>query len=201
MPAGRYVVLGGDGGPVGTEAFRCAPGPMGWRYFSEIETTEHGLHHEVVDIAVDADWRPARVRINTGEHEVLLGPSGSSLVGYLDRRRVELAWGPGWHLDYLTPATNLITTKLLPGTAEIDVVLFEPLSLDPQLVRQRYEFIDDEEVDTRVGRFAATRWRCTSLDGGWTGDLWVAGDVVVSCEGIFELERYEPGANGPVPLA
>ena len=36
MPQGNYTVLD-DGPPVGTESFRCAPGPMGWRSFSEID--------------------------------------------------------------------------------------------------------------------------------------------------------------------
>jgi hypothetical protein len=34
MPFGRYTVFGDSGEPVGTEEFRTAHGPMGWRYFS-----------------------------------------------------------------------------------------------------------------------------------------------------------------------
>ena len=40
MPFGRYTVFRDGGEPVGTEEFRAAPGPMGWRYFSEVETKE-----------------------------------------------------------------------------------------------------------------------------------------------------------------
>ncbi|HEV8563807.1 MAG TPA: putative glycolipid-binding domain-containing protein [Actinomycetota bacterium] len=199
MPSGRYVVLGDDGEPVGTEDFRCAPGPAGWRYFSEIDTIEHGAHHEIVDVAVDADWRPVRLRVDTGAHDLLLEGAGDALAGFRDRARVEHAWGSETHLDYLTPATNLITTKRLTGTAEIQVLFVEPFTLEARPARQRYELLGEERVDTPVGRFDSTRWRYTALDSGWTGDLWVAGDVVVAYEGTFRLESYDPGAKGPRP--
>jgi hypothetical protein len=179
MPVGTYTIFGEDGQPVGTEAFRCAPGPMGWRYVSEIDTSEHGQHHEVLDIVVDADWRIVRLRIDTGEHQVLLEPSGDE------------------HLDYLTPATNLITTKRLTGTAELEVVSIEPLTLEQTRERQRYELQGPEVVYTPVGRFDAVRWTYTSLDSGWSSDLWVADDVVVRYDRIFELQVYDPGASGP----
>jgi len=35
---------------------------MGWRYFSDVATSVPAPHVEVVDVAVDAGWRPARVR-------------------------------------------------------------------------------------------------------------------------------------------
>jgi len=197
MPVGTYTIIGEDGEPVGTEAFRCAPGPIGWRYVSEIDTVEHGQHHEVVDIVVDADRRIVRVRIDTGEHQLLLEPHDDALVGWRDDEPLDVAWGPDDHLDYLTPVTNLITTERLTGTTEIDVVFIEPFTLEPVRRRQRYELHGDEEVQTPVGRFAATRWTYTSLDDGWTSDLWVAGDVVVRYERIFELIEYDPGASGP----
>jgi hypothetical protein len=197
MPAGTYTIIGGDGKPVGTEVFRCAPGPMGWRYFSEIDTAEHGQHHEIVDVVVDTDWRIVRMRIDTGEHELLLEPSAGTLIGSRDGEPLELPWGPEDHLDYLTPAANLITTQRLTDTSEIEVVFVEPLTLEPVRDRQRYELHGEEEVQTPVGRFAATRWTYTSIDDGWTSDLWVAGDVVVRYDRIFELIAYDPGANGP----
>jgi len=89
MPQGTYTVFD-DGPPVGTESFRCAPGPMGWRSFSEIDTAVPAPHHEIVDVAVDNDWRIARVRIDTGEHDVLLEPRGDVLTGFRDRRPIEI---------------------------------------------------------------------------------------------------------------
>ncbi len=201
MPAGRYAVIGDDGSRIGTEEFRCAPGPMGWRYFSDIQTSEPTAHVETFDVVVDADWRPVRIRADTGGHQILLEPHGALLQGTRDGVATELPWAPDRHLDYLTPATNLITTRRLTGTAEIDVVFLAPVTLEPTLVRQRYERKADEDVDTPVGRFAATRWTYTSLDDGWTSDLWVAGDTVVRYDRLFELEWYEAGASGPQPLS
>jgi hypothetical protein len=197
MPVGRYTIIGDDGSPVGTEAFRCAPGPLGWRYVSEIETIEHGDHRETVDVAVDASWRIARLRIETGEHSVLLEPREGALAGSMDGVPVEFAWGPDDHLDYLTPVTNLITARRLTGTAEIDVLFLAPVTLEPSRVRQRYEHVGVDTAETPVGRFEATRWRYTALDSGWTSDLWVAGDVVVRYDRVFELDDYEAGATGP----
>ena len=104
------------------------------------------------------------------------------------------------HLDYFTPATNLITTKRLDDTAEIDVVFLAPVTMEPSRERQRYEFGGPDEVETPSGRFSATRWTFTALDSGWTAELWVAGDVVVAYDRLFELTEYEAGASGAHPL-
>ena len=203
MPFGRYTVFGDDGSAVGTEEFRSAPGPMGWRSFSEIETTDPVPHHETLDVAVDASWRIARVRIRNPEHEVLLEPSdgGNVLAGWLDRIPIEILYGPEMHLDVFTPATNAISVRRLAGTADIDVVYLAPYTLEPSRVRQRYELIGDERVGTPVGAFDAVRWRFTALDSGWTSDLWVAGELVVRYERLFELAWLDPGASGPRPIA
>ena len=201
MPFGRYTVFGEDGDPAGTEEFRCAPGPMGWRYFAEIQTADPVPHHETVDVAVDADWRIARVRIQNPEHEVLLEPGSGVLTGWLDRRPVEIPYGLDMHLDVFTPATNAISAQRLFGTAEIDVVYLAPYTLEPSRVGQRYERIGDERVETPVGAFDARRGRFTALDSGWTSDRWVAGDIVVRYERLFTLEWLDPGASGPRPIA
>jgi Putative glycolipid-binding len=200
MPSGTYTIVGDDGSPVGTETFRCAPGPMGWRYVSEIETTEHGPHRETVDVAVDAAWRIARFRVATGAHELQLERDGDRLTGVRDGDPLDVPFAAQTHLDYLTPATNLITTRRLPDTAEVDVVFVEPYTLVPSRERQRYERGGEEPTETPVGTFAATRWGYTSLASGWSSDLWVAGDVIVRYDRIFELVAYEPGANGPRPV-
>lgn len=200
MPAGRYTVMDGDGNPVGTEDFRCAPGPMGWRYFSDIRTSDPEPHREIVDLAVDAAWRPVRTRVDTGSHEILLTTETDRLAGFRDRAPIEIAFGPEIHLDYLSPCFDAVTANRLSGTSEIEVVYLEAVTCEPRMERQRYELFGDEEVTTPVGRFAARRWRYTVLPTGWTRDLWVAGDVVVRYEGLFEMESYEPGASGPVPV-
>jgi hypothetical protein len=194
-------VIGDDGSPVGSETFRCAPGPAGWRYVSEVDTDEHGPHRATVDVAVDAAWRIARFRVQTEQgHQLLLEPRGGSLVGYRDGQPLTLPWADGDHLDYLTPATNLITCRRLEGTTEIDVVFVDPFSLEATRDRQRYQLLGPDQVDTPAGRFEATRWRYTALMSGWTSELWVAGDVVVRYDRIFELTEYDPGSTGPRPM-
>jgi hypothetical protein len=200
MPAGAYSVFDGDGSVEGTEDFRCAPGPMGWRYFSEVDTAEPVPHHETIDVAVDADWRPVRLRIDSGAHHILLEADGDRLSGFRDRLPIETPWHQEMHLDYLSPAFNAITCRRLTDTTEIEVVFVDPYTLEPRVVRQRYDLRGDEEVETPAGTFDATRWTYTELDGGWTSELWCAQDVVVRYERLFRLERYEAGASGPRPV-
>jgi hypothetical protein len=199
MPVGTYHVLRPDGSVEATEDFRCAPGPAGWRYFSEVDTAEPVEHHETIDVAVDADWRPVRLRVDTGGHQLLLEAGGDRLSGWRDGQPLETPWHPEMHLDYLSPSFNAITCRRLHDTAEIEVVFVEPYTLEPRVVHQRYELLGDEDVETPVGTFAATRWTYTALDSGWTSELWCARDVVVRYERLFRLERYEAGASGPRP--
>jgi hypothetical protein len=191
--------MDGDGKPVGTEDFRCAPGPAGWRYFSEVRTEDPSPHEEIVDLAVDAGMRPVRTRIETGSHRLLLSADGDRLIGERDGIRCELRWGQERHLDYLSPCYNAVTANRIGSTTEIDVVYLEPVTLEPNDERQLYELIGDEEVETPVGSFEARRWRYTSLSSGWTRELWIAGDVVVRFDGLYELDRYEAGASGVAP--
>lgn len=169
---------------------------MGWRYFSDVDTTDPTPHRAVVDVVVGSDWRIARVRIDTGEHQLLLEPRGNVLTGFRDGAEIEIPYGPDVHLDYFTPATNVVTTRRLARTSEIDVVYLAPLTLEPSRLRQRYELHGSEQVETPVGRFGSTRWTFTDLDSGWTADLWVAGDTVVAFDRLFELSWYEAGASG-----
>jgi hypothetical protein len=178
---------------------------MGWRYFSEIQRDEPTPHRETVDVVVDASWGIVRARIETGSHAILFEPSGGLLTGLRDGEHVEVPWGTETHLDYLSPAFNAITARRLEDSPaegrarEIDVVYLEPVTLEPIRMRQRYELVRREHVDTPTGRFLAARWGYTALATGWTSELWVADDVVVRYDRAFELISYEPGASGPVP--
>ena len=202
MPIGRYSVMDGDGNAVGTEDFRSAPGPAGWRYFSDIQTIVPEPHHEVVDLVADSGWRPVRTRINTGSHEILLMAESERLTGYRDGLALEVAWGPDVELDYASPAYNVVTAHRLGSrTAEFDVVFLQQLTCQPVMERQRYEHLGEEDVATPAGRFASVRWRYTAIPSGWSRKLWIAGDVVVRYDGLYELESYDPGASGPPPLA
>lgn len=200
MPMGRYRVMDGEGHPVGTEEFRCAAGPAGWRYFSRVETLLPEPHEEVIDLVVDAAWRPLRLRIDAGEHHLSVAVEDGRLSGVRDAEEIDLPFGPTTELDYLSPAFNAVTARHVDRTAEFDVVYLEPFTCRPVLERQRYELLGDDEAATPVGRFAARRWRYTSLRAGWTSTFWVAADVVVAYEGVFALEELDPGPGGPFAL-
>jgi hypothetical protein len=81
------------------------------------------------------------------------------------------------------------------------VIYLEPVTCEPREERQRYELLGEDDVDTPVGTFRARRWRYTSLSSGWTNELWIAGDVVVRFEDLYELESYDAGATGARPVS
>src|ERR687891_1279416 len=127
------------------------------------------------------------------------GRVGGKPLWNVDGDPVQIEWGPDLYLDYLSPAFSAATANRLGGAADIEVVCLEPVTCRPRRERHRYELLGEEEIATPVGRFSARRWRYTSLPTGWTRSLWVAGDLVVSYEGLFELAAYEPGQSGPFP--
>lgn len=186
---------------MGTEEFRTARAPAGWRYFATIRTSVPEPHTETVDVVVADDGSLVRVHIDTGTANVLLAPSGDAISGTRNGEPIELRWGPDRHLDYLSPCFNAISAARLDGTAEIDVLYLDPVTCDPRDVRQRYEWLGEERIATPVGPFEAGAWRYTALDSGWSRRLWAAGDIVVAYEDLFELIEYEPGQTGPFPLA
>src|SRR5919106_1740658 len=189
--------MDGSGRPVGREEFRCAPGPAGWRWFSTIQADEPTPHEELVDYVVDASWRPVRLRIDSGAHQLLIASDRGAFRGMRDGQPIELPLRED--LDYLSPSFNAVTANRLGGTGEIEVVYFDPVTLEPSLMPQRYEFLGEEIVETPVGSFETRAWRYTALGSGWSRPLWVAGDIVVAYEDVFELSEYEPGPNGPFP--
>src|SRR3989442_13857749 len=99
MPSGRYLVLGEDGGREGQESFRCAPGPAGWRYFSEITGPREGS----VDLVVGAAWDILRVRFRSPAGELLLEASGDRLAGRRNGEPLEYRWRPELHVDAFSP--------------------------------------------------------------------------------------------------
>jgi hypothetical protein len=199
MPTGAYSIVN-DGVHLGTEEFRSAPGPMGWRYVSTIETTAPTPHRETVDLVADASWRPVRMRVETGDHELVLQRESDRLIGHRDGEPLELDLDDR-ELDYLSPAFNAVTAMRYARTVEFDVWFFDPVTIAPRPMRQRYEHRGLDVVETPAGRFGAIRWGYEALDTGYAAEFWTAGDVVVRYTNYLELERYEPGLSGAVPLA
>jgi hypothetical protein len=178
----------------GTEQFRCAPGPMGWRYFSTVQDTRGTTN---VDLSVDASWRPVRVRIQTPEHHLLLSARGS----ILDDEQPDVTFEPGSQtVDFPSPCFPLATARRLGGSGEIDVVSLDPGTLQPSTERHRFDAGADEEIATPIGRFVARAYRHIAPRAHSSRALWIAGDVVVAGGGL-ELAAYDPGGRGPRPLS
>lgn len=199
MPVGRYTVMEGSGRPVGTEEFRCAPGPAGWRYVSSIRTNDPEPHSEIVDFVVDGAWRPVRLRIDTESHQLLFAAQSERLAGTRDGEPVDEPFGSDVEIDYLSPCFNAVTARRLGRTAEFEVLYLEPVTCEPVRMRQRYELLGKERIDTPVGAFDATAWRYAELGSGTSKRFWAAGEIVLAYEGLFELAEYDPGPRGPFP--
>jgi hypothetical protein len=202
VPGGTYTLFGDTGQPIGTEEFRCAPGMAGWRCFSTQRMTHPNEHEEIVDISVDSEWNPFRLRIGTGSHHLILQRENDGrFAGARDDEELDMAGITDF--DYRSPVFNAVTANrlLVAGIerADLEVTWVEPVTLELSIAPQRYERTGHEEVDTPSGRFAADRWHFTSLDSDWSGDLWVAEDVTVAYPQVAELSIYDPGA-GPKPL-
>lgn len=203
MPIGRYHLLDGAGHHVASEDFRCAPGPMGWRYVGTVQRVPPSAVEEIVDLSVDAHWQPVRLRIEATGHTLLIGVRDGRLGGMLDRSPMELPWNDRALLHYGSPcflvaAANRLAAATEP--ADVDIVLIEPPTLYPMRARFRYAPGPEEIVHTPAGSFRGRRWTLSSGEGGDRA-LWVAGDVVLGAEGLVELVAMEPGATGPKPLA
>jgi hypothetical protein len=172
---------------------------MGWRYVSDIETSLPAPHRETVDLVADASWRPVRMRVDTGEHSLLLQRDGERLVGHRDGEPLELSFLDDRELDYLSPAFNAVTAMRYGRTVEFAVWFFDPVTIEPRPMRQRYEHRGEEHVETPAGRFRAIRWGYEALDTGYVSEFWTAADVVIRYTGYLELETYDPGASGARP--
>jgi len=190
LPSGLYRLV--DGGA--TEQFRCAPGPMGWRYFSTVQGARGTTN---VDLSVDAGWRPVRVRIQTPDHHLLLTARGS----VFDDEQLDVAFDPERQtVDFPSPCFPLATARRLGVSGEIEVIALDPETLRPSTEQHRYEAGDEEEISTPVGKFRARAWRYVAPRPHFSRALWIAGDVVVAGDGL-ELTAYDPGGAGPRTLS
>ncbi|MEX2421192.1 MAG: hypothetical protein WD670_05175, partial [Actinomycetota bacterium] len=156
---------------------------------------------EIVDLSVDADWRPRRLRIGSGEHHLILQFAGGSFVGARDDEQLQLAQlvdvgyrSPGFAA---TTANRLLHEGIVSADLEITQVAASTLELGTS--RQRFERLGDEVVTTPVGRFDATRWRHTDLDSEVAGEFWTGGAIILAYPGVLELREYDPVGAGPFP--
>ena len=161
--AGRTCRAAGTrcaGGAVTSSEPRTSAAPQArWvAVFSEIERDEPTPHRETVDVVVDASWRIVRTRIETGSTRPSSRRRGL-IEGVRDGHQVEMAWGTGDAPGLPLAGLNAITTRRLEdapaeGTAQdIDVLFLEPVTVEPVPMRQRYELLRRESVETPPGMF------------------------------------------------
>lgn len=198
MPSGLYRLFDESGALLGTEQFRCAPGPMGWRYFSTVQD-DRGVTN--VDLSVDASWRPVRVRIQTPQHHLLVSARAGQFVGILDDEHLDMPFDQTtMTVDYPSPCFPLATIRRIAETAEIDALSFDPEALRAHPEHHRYEAGEAEDVTTPVGRFAARAWRHIAPRPRFSRALWIAGDVIVAGDGLT-LMAYDSGGRGPAAMS
>jgi hypothetical protein len=213
MPTGEYLLSDPhDGALLAVERFRCAAGPVGWRYVA----TRHlpgtaGAAESVVgkiDVTVDARWRQLRVEIATGGWLVR---GGLTADGFAWVRRpedgtgeveehVEAAAGftmtSGGAAAFASPAFLVCAARfaaLAPeGQADLRLVGLTPPGLAATTVRQRWRLDGRTTHRSDGAEVLVDDFTVLDLDLGSGGPVHLAGDVVLAAPGVDLAELAEP---------
>lgn len=188
MPRGQYTIIQ-DGRAAAIEAFTCAPGPMGWRYFATVQGLDGGDTR--VDVSVDGDGRTVRARVQTAEHEVLIAARGAQVQAIHDGAPVELEAAAGTPVWYPSPGFMAAALHRRTETDTFEVLRLDASTLAPSRAPLTAELVATGRAPSPVGAFEAQTWRADDRT------IAIADIVVIAADG-FELRSYEPGATGPV---
>ncbi len=123
-----------------------APGPMGWRSFSQVQTSDPSPHAETLDFAVDAAWRLARLRIDTVSTTCCSNPRRTARHSRVRTATIEIAYGPDVHLDYFSPPRTRSPRTASRAPPRSTSSTSSRSRSNPSRVRQRYELAGDERV-------------------------------------------------------
>ena len=209
MATGEYLISDPhDGVPLAVERFRCAAGPVGWRYVATRHlpgTGESGVVGRV-DLTVDARWRQLRVEVTAGGWLVRGGLGGTGLTWL---RRAED--GTGDVAEYArqaagfavaSPAFLVCAARMAEqapgGQVDLPLVALTPPGLAATTVRQRWRLDgrsthrSDDGAEIVVDDFTVL-----DLDLGTGGPVHLAGDVVLAAPGVDLADLTEPGAAAP----
>ncbi|HEX6754925.1 MAG TPA: hypothetical protein VF109_03165 [Mycobacteriales bacterium] len=173
VPSGEYELADGS-----VERFSCAAGPAGWRYVSP-----------GIDLTLDAAGRQVRVELSAGGWLLRGGIAGSEVywVRYGGPEPVErsaaAAGFTGASPGFLVAATRLL--RLTPGSrARLRLVSVTGPALATRVVEQGWELAGVTSHPTELGPLPVARYRVTELDTGESGEVHVAGDVVLAAPGV-----------------
>jgi hypothetical protein len=144
------------------EDFACGPIPDGWRYVSA-----------ALELTLDATGRQRRVEFRAGGRVLRGGVVGADTRWVRDG--VERS-GPAAGFAGDSPALLLAATRLVPAEVGARVRL--------RLVLIAGAALATREVEQGWDRLGPDRYRMVALDTGESGEVRVAGDVVLSAPGV-----------------
>ena len=188
MPTGTYELAGGV-----VEHFSCAAGPAGWRYVGTAGSDR-------VDVTLDGGGRQVRVELTAGGWTLRGGVAGREVAwvragaGEKPVERSAKASGfTGTSPAFLVAAVRLL--RLRPGSrARLRLVSVTGAALAARVVEQGWELVAVTSHATETGPLPVGRYRVADLQTGETGEVHVAGDVVLAAPGV-ELTRLDSPPN------
>lgn len=176
MPRGTYLHL--ESGI--EEHFQCAPGPAGWRYFSDS-----------TDLTVDSRWRQIRVQLTADGWQIRGGLAGRDLLWVRNDQEFSadaygfIADSPGF---LVAVARSL---KLTPGAhTDVRLVQISGGSLAARTITQRWALTSIDAHPTDLGALPVETYAVTDLETAESYEWHLAGDVVLAAPDI-ELTSLE----------
>lgn len=180
MPAGTYEHLDA-GGRVLSERFRCAAGGSGWRYVSQLSTSD-GRTTGSVDLTLDLRGRQLRVAVDLGGWSLRGGHNGPELL-WVRRPADDAGVDVPEQRERATGFTGLSPAFLVAAAAVV------PHNGDP--VRLRVVALSDV-LGTRT---EVRRWRLIGVESHRAGD-----DASLDVS-AYELMDVDTGERETVHIA
>ena len=190
MPAGTYEHFDADGAVRLLERFRCAAGGSGWRYVSQLSTSD-GHDAGSVDVTLDLRGRQLRVTVALAGWSLRGGHSGGELLWV--RRSAE--GGPAESREErdqaqgftgVSPSFLVAIAAAAPRTGDPVRIRLVALSDVLGTVRMDQQWrltgIDTHSADP--GTVTASAYERIDLDTGERDTVHIAGDVVLAATSI-----------------
>lgn len=187
MPAGVYEHVDGGGVIRLIERFQCAAGGSGWRYVSQLSTSD-GRGIGSVDLTLDRRGRQLRVAVVVGEWSVRGGVSGPDLLWVRRPATDALLAGTPEHRERasgftgVSPAFLLATAATVPRNGDPIRVRLVMLSdvLGPRRLDQQWRLTGTQTHSGDLGAVDVSAYELTDLDTAERSAVHIAGDVVLA---------------------
>ncbi len=176
-----YAVFQGEA-PAGRERchlYRRAKG--GYWMTAELDLAWPFLHHEYLELQSAPDWRPESLVVRLSGDQRRDGVYRADGLTWqatiqTDQETVERAvpWGTQTCLETSSICSYIFTvnriefpSEALSASAELSVVLIDLPSLEPVLVRRRYDYLGPERITTPAGDWLATHYAVAGATHLW----------------------------------